>query len=68
MYLFTFLSRMKIIHRVNVNHDNVNDLFRIFTITKFIYFITILHFSKDFIKEMIEILSKDIYFKKIYKN
>ena len=81
MYLFTFLSRMTIVHRKKKTYQNANDLFRLSTTTlekktEFYYmnrfyhtcfFTIVISDQKDFLKKIIENIIKNWYFVKIMK-
>ena len=79
MYLFTYLSKMKIIHsKVDKTYNNANELFKLFIIETInflnlrnaydthAYFIVVFNINKKFRFDIKKILSKDFHFDRIY--
>ena len=72
MYFLIYLSRIKIIYRVEKIYSNANELFRLLIFDAKIYYAKIyltiiLNANEDFQKSLRESLFKDSYFGKIYK-
>ena len=78
MYLFIFLSKMKIIHKINKIHNNANELFKLFIIETInflnlrnvynthVYFIVVFNVNENFQFDIKKILSNDFHFNQIY--
>ena len=66
MFLFTYFSRMKIIHRFEKSHQNADDLFRLFTYDVEIYSTVILNANEKFHVFIRNSLLIDLHFDKIY--
>ena len=67
MFLFTYFSRMKIIHKIDATHQNANDFFKLFTYDKKSYFIIIMSANETFQNFIRQIFSKNFHFEKIYE-
>lgn len=70
LYLFTFQSRMKIIHRAGKSHDNVDGLSRLpITDTKLVHVLSIMviRAEEELLKNIATALPKDFHFDKIYE-
>ena len=66
MFFFTYLSHMKIIHRFEKSHQNVDDLFRLFIYNVEIYSTIILNANEKFYVFIRNFLLIDLHFDKIY--
>ena len=66
MFFFTYFSRMKIIHRFEKSHQNVDELFRLFIYDVEIYSTIILSANEKFHAFIRNSLSIDSHFDKIY--
>ena len=66
MFLFKYMFRMNIIHKLNTLYQNVNELFKLTTYNTKIYSIVILITNNDFHQEFREIMFLNFRFDKIY--
>ena len=66
MFLFKYMFRMNIIHKLNTSHQNINELFKLTTYKTKIYSIIILIANNDFYRKFREIMFLNFRFDKIY--